>query len=68
MGLDPDLADVLAPDETEDEGSSVFGQWWFWTAIGAVVAASLIVVIAVSASGADPVQGNLSPGILEVEL
>lgn len=55
------------PAEPESSGESVFGQWWFWTGVGSVVVAVVLMgILAASGGDEDPVQGNLSPGVIEV--
>lgn len=64
----PDLFDD-APPASASSGN-VLEEWWLWTIIGAVVvvAVGVGVGVAVAADGPSPVQGNLSPGVLEVTL
>lgn len=67
-GLEEERPPGLEEEEDEGEGGSVFGKWWFWTAVGAVAVVAVGgVVIATSGEG-DPVPGNLMPGVLEVEV
>lgn len=51
-------------------GGNVLEEWWFWTIIGAVVVATgvTIGIVAATSGPPSPVQGNLSPGVLEVML
>jgi tetratricopeptide (TPR) repeat protein len=51
-GLDVSVAEPAAPAET---GTRFYKTWWFWTGVGAVVAAGTVVAI-VAASGGD--HGN----------
>lgn len=65
--LEPEPAPVI-PDPAP--ARSVLEEWWFWTAIAAVVVliGGVSVGLALGGSGPQPVQGNLTPGILEVTL
>ena len=36
------------------EQPSLFGRWWFWTAVGAVVAATVVIVVVSSRGQAPP--------------
>ncbi len=62
----------LFDDEPSAHASSgnVLEEWWLWTLVGAVVVVGvgIGVGVAVATSGPSPVQGNLSPGVLEVTL
>ena len=51
-------------------GGNVLEEWWLWTIIGAVVVATgvTIGIVAATSGPPSPVQGNLSPGVLEVML
>ena len=51
-------------------GGNVLEEWWFWTIIGAAVLATAVTVGVVAATSGppSPVQGNLTPGVLEVML
>jgi hypothetical protein len=56
----PDAA-LASSSEPASEGG-IFTRWWFWTGAGAVVVASVVVGVAMAASGDDatePVEGNL---------
>lgn len=48
-----------AVDESESDGG-ILGEWWFWTIVGAVVVAGVVIgVAAAAASGPeDPIQGT----------
>lgn len=46
-------------------GGSVLGEWWFWTAIGVVIAGAVIIGI-VATSGAQAPDGTLPPGRVEL--
>ena len=38
--------DVTQPSPTEEKtGKSIVKQWWFWTAVGAAVAASVVILV-----------------------
>ena len=64
--LDEELFGAREEEEPE-EGGSIFGEWWFWTGVGAVVVGAVLVGVLVASSGdEDPVRGNLSPGVLRV--
>jgi hypothetical protein len=59
-------AEPFSVTHADDEGSgAIVGQWWFWTAVGAGVAAAVAVTLIVALSGGDPVQGSLGRGVLE---
>jgi len=70
VALDAETAGDPRSDDTDDGGGgSVFGEWWFWTGVAAlVIGVALIGIIASSGDDGEPVQGNLRPGILEVSL
>ena len=56
-------------DDDGGGGGSILTRWWFWTVLAAVVVVGVGGAILVSSGGdPDPVQGNLTPGIIEVEL
>jgi len=42
----------------QPEQPSIFGRWWFWTAVGAAVAATVVIVV-VSSRGASPPATDL---------
>jgi len=42
----------------EDPSPSIFRRWWFWTAVGAAVAATAVVIV-ISARGPAPPTTNL---------
>ncbi len=67
-----DQADDLLADTqpVAPAGRSVIEEWWFWTIVGAIVVVGVGVGVgaAVASSGPSAVQGNLSPGVLEVML
>jgi hypothetical protein len=51
--------------EETDEGGSVLGEWWFWTAVGAVVVGTAVVLLLTVDGGVeDPVEGDFSPTFL----
>ncbi|MCA9600636.1 MAG: tetratricopeptide repeat protein [Polyangiales bacterium] len=53
-----------SPATRADDSPSVFETWWFWTAVGVVVAAGTVTAVALTSSDtktASPDQGNL-PG------
>ncbi len=61
---EPIVAPTPAPEPEED---SILGEWWFWTGIGAVVVAGVLIgVIAATASGGveEPIAGTTQPGVL----
>lgn len=61
------LDEELLAEPEEDEGGSIFGEWWFWTGVGAVVVGAVLIGVLVASGGdEDPVRGNLEPGILRV--
>lgn len=65
--LDEELFSDADEEEQADEGGPIFGEWWFWTGVGAVVVGAVLVGVLVASSGdEDPVRGNLSPGVLRV--
>lgn len=69
--VEPDDEVPILTDEPTAPVSSgnVLEEWWFWTIIGAVVVVGVGVGVGVAVgSGPSPVQGNLSPGVLEVVL
>jgi len=65
------IPEVTLDDEMSDgSGDDLVSQWWFWTIIGAGIAAvgaGIIIGVAVSSDGeVQPISGNLDPGILRV--
>jgi hypothetical protein len=60
---------VLQPGERKDvwlDPSSrppIYAKWWFWTAIGAVVAGGVITYVALTTEKS-PSPGNYSPGVV----
>jgi hypothetical protein len=64
--------DAGAESREPREGGSVFGKWWFWTAVGVVVAAGVVAGLLVSKGGAgatqDPLPGDIGPGGVVVTL
>ncbi len=61
---------AIAPTHEETTGGrNVLHTWWFWTAAGAVaVGAIAVVAVASSSGGGGPmfVQGDLNPGVVQV--
>ncbi len=51
-------------------GGSVLEEWWFWTILAAVVVvgAGVATGVVLGTQSPSPVQGNLSPGSLQVTL
>jgi hypothetical protein len=53
--LPPPANPALAVGTTPPaEQPSLFGRWWFWTAVGAVVAATVVIVVVSSRGQAPP--------------
>ncbi len=46
-----------------EKETPVYGKWWFWTAIGAVVAGGVVTVVALRTEK-DPVRGSIDPGVV----
>lgn len=69
-GEERELVVAEEPAVAPAAGGSVLEEWWFWTMVGAVVVAGvgIGVGVAMATSAPSPVQGNLSPGVLEVML
>ena len=44
----------------------VYTRWWFWTAVGTVVAGAVVTGIALSRPAPQPYQGSLDPHTIEV--
>ncbi|RLB50912.1 MAG: hypothetical protein DRJ42_17955, partial [Deltaproteobacteria bacterium] len=54
--------------EADDEGGGVFSSPWFWVGVGAVVAGTAALILALTLGGqSDPeaVPGNLTPAVVE---
>jgi hypothetical protein len=54
--------DTSADDRASGGGSSVFGKWWFWTAVGVVAAGAVTGIVIAASSGTEteaPLRGNL---------
>jgi hypothetical protein len=63
-------SEVVVPEEPTDDGDpAAYETWWFWTLIGAVVVGG-VVAVGFLATSTEPeaVNGNLSPGVLRVDL
>ncbi len=62
------------PPEIEEPGDDAGGggiltRWWFWGLVVAVAAGATVgIVLATSGGAPDPVQGDLMPGVLHVEV
>lgn len=72
-GVDPAMLEpeTLEPEVATSGGGSVLEEWWLWAAVGgaAVLIAGVAIGVAASDGGSGaPVQGNLSPGLIEVVL
>jgi hypothetical protein len=66
----PDAATPVAllGETAPEQPQPLVRQWWFWTAIGAVVAGSVTAIILAQEPGApSPVIGDLNPGELVFE-
>lgn len=55
------LAAVETTDEPKDSQGSVLERWWFWTAVGAVVAGGVVVGVVAASSGDDEPAEPLQP-------
>lgn len=79
--LPPDFGEGGEPGEGEGEGEGTIGDgddderrpwyrtWWFWTITGVVVAGAVTAgIVAGTSSGgvADPPQGSLDPGVVQL--
>jgi hypothetical protein len=53
------------PESDSAEGGSVFGKWWFWTALGVVAAGGVTAAVILSSKSQTepPVAGNTGPAI-----
>jgi hypothetical protein len=62
LDLNPERVAAVAPSEpagvaapaqhrTADDGGTIFGKWWFWTTVGAVVVGGSVTALAVASSG-----------------
>lgn len=76
---DVELVDPLHESETatevpieetpSEDDPAAYETWWFWTLIGAVIVGGVVAIGFLATPGdPDPVNGNLSPGVLRVEL
>jgi tetratricopeptide (TPR) repeat protein len=54
----------LAIDVNEPEGTPVYATWWFWTGIGAAVAAGVVTAIVLSGGSSNPPGGNTGTVII----
>jgi hypothetical protein len=54
----------LADRSTERHGS-VFGKWWFWTAVGVVVAGGVVGALTLSKPGQRPVERGDVAGVIQ---
>jgi tetratricopeptide (TPR) repeat protein len=63
------MAAMLKGERTEQTtGGPIYKKWWFWTALGVVVAgATTATVIALQPESASPVDGTLPDGPINVE-
>jgi hypothetical protein len=59
----PTRVDVLVatPETATTPSRPLYRRWWFWTALGAVVAGAAIGGYAASRPGPRPYQGTLDP-------
>ena len=46
--------DVTPPSPTEKGGKPIVKQWWFWTALGAAVATSVVILVLVDRGPSAP--------------
>jgi tetratricopeptide (TPR) repeat protein len=55
-------ATAAAPAPTRERSTPIYKRWWFWTAVGVVVAgAATATVIATRPAEVSPIQGTLQP-------
>ena len=54
----------LAIDVSEPEGTPVYATWWFWTGIGAAVAAGVVTAIVLSNGSSNPPGSNTGTVII----
>jgi len=55
------MAAVESNEPAEADSGSVFGRWWFWTAVGAVVAGGVVVGVVAASGGEDEAASPLEP-------
>jgi tetratricopeptide (TPR) repeat protein len=60
----PSAALVASP--AAESPAPVYKRWWFWTALGAVVAGAVIAGFVLSRPAPQPYQGTLDPHTIEV--
>jgi hypothetical protein len=68
---DSEAPPILEVDDGEDDDDSggILTQWWFWAGIGVIAVGTVSAVVLASGGGeADPVRGNLDPGLFEIEV
>jgi len=67
-GSDDGAYNEFAGGDEADDGGSILGAWWLWTAVGVVVAAATVVTVVAVSSDPDPatpIEGNFMPGVIE---
>jgi tetratricopeptide (TPR) repeat protein len=63
----PEASLVTTTPAPPAAAAPVYERWWFWTAVGAVVVAAVVVGVVASSKGPQPYAGNLGPN-LQLEL
>jgi tetratricopeptide (TPR) repeat protein len=67
LTLAPPPADAAGPPATVPpaaEASAVYRRWWFWTALGVVVAGAVVTGVVLASSPDKPYAGTLGPGVV----
>jgi hypothetical protein len=62
----PAPAAVVLASPPPEATAPVYKRWWFWTALGAVVAGAVVTGILLSRPAPQPYQGSLDPHTIEV--
>ncbi|HEY8074239.1 MAG TPA: PEGA domain-containing protein [Labilithrix sp.] len=52
-------------DVALEQESTLFGKWWFWTAVGVAVAGGVTVAIIAATSERSPDKGTVAPGVVQ---
>jgi tetratricopeptide (TPR) repeat protein len=59
----PDASLVATPQAPPAAPAPVYERWWFWTAVGAVVVAAVVVGVVATSKGPQAYAGNLGPNV-----
>jgi len=56
---DPEPVGPTTPLDPGEDDDSVLTAWWLWTGVACAVAVTVLSIVLVSESGAEPIRGNL---------